>query len=49
MSYWTQKLKDFLTTDRENSLPKLPKGSFVSFGSEFSLSVVRKSLSFWVQ
>ena len=36
MSYWTQKLKDFLTTDRENSLPKLPKGSFVSFGSEFS-------------
>jgi hypothetical protein len=35
MSYWTQKLKDFLITDRENSLPKLPKGSFVSFGSEF--------------
>ncbi|MBT7418501.1 MAG: hypothetical protein HN780_08265 [Gemmatimonadetes bacterium] len=35
MSYWTQKLKDFLTTDRENSLPKLTKDPFGSFGSEF--------------
>lgn len=35
MSYWTQKLKEFLTVEREKSLPKLPKGSFVSFGSDY--------------
>ena len=34
MSYWAQKLEELLTIEREKSLPKLPKGSSVSFGSE---------------